>query len=397
MKKSGYSRQNKGLALLAALATLAALLIGCGGGGGDSGGTSATATTSTATATTSTSTTSTSTTSTSTTSTSTTSTSTTSTSTTSTSTTSTSTTSGFWPPNQVFYSELSPTTYEVRHMDPSGANDTSLAVLDNNYAALTLNPAVANQVVFAYQTSPTAKLGIYKNSSPSIVGATEIMPPSFDSVGSLQVSSDGSTVYFVADSKVTTGKLLKVNIATGAAQQLDTAEAAHINIAGDLLVYSKLLTNNVTALFVRGVGAADTATRITDTSFNSTFPQWSKDGSRIVFSSDKGTDGSYDLYMVNPDGSGLTRLTNTPQTDELGGSFNDNGSMVSFVVLAADGSLSGIYRVDTSGVDANRLQLKAVLNPGDTTYWTSANGRGYGEFAFVLDRRMKRARHFRRP
>src|SRR5262245_43673360 len=39
-------------------------------------------------------------------------------------------------------------------------------------------------------------------------------------------------------------------------------------------------------------------------------PAWSPDGQRIVFRSDR--DGNFEIYVMNADGSGVTRLTNDP-------------------------------------------------------------------------------------
>jgi TolB protein len=44
-------------------------------------------------------------------------------------------------------------------------------------------------------------------------------------------------------------------------------------------------------------------------------PAWSPDGSRIVFSRHEGNSAS-DLYTVNTDGTGLTNITNTPNSYE---------------------------------------------------------------------------------
>jgi Tol biopolymer transport system component len=40
---------------------------------------------------------------------------------------------------------------------------------------------------------------------------------------------------------------------------------------------------------------------------------WSPDGTKIVFLSDR--DGNYEIYTMNADGSGQTRVTNNPAID----------------------------------------------------------------------------------
>jgi Tol biopolymer transport system component len=51
------------------------------------------------------------------------------------------------------------------------------------------------------------------------------------------------------------------------------------------------------------------ATRLTDNPASDYQPAWSPDGSRIVFTSNR--DGRSDIYVMNTDGSGVTRLTTT--------------------------------------------------------------------------------------
>ena len=42
-------------------------------------------------------------------------------------------------------------------------------------------------------------------------------------------------------------------------------------------------------------------------------PAWSPDGAKIAFKSDR--DGNWEIYVMNADGSGQTRLTNNPYYD----------------------------------------------------------------------------------
>ena len=85
--------------------------------------------------------------------------------------------------------------------------------------------------------------------------------------------------------------------------------------------------------------------------------QWSPDGNRILFVSDR--DGNYNLYVVDMDGTGLTRLTSHPAAD-FNPCWSPDGSKIAFVsdrdgnkdiyVMNADGS--GVLRLTTdSGYD----------------------------------------------
>ena len=42
-------------------------------------------------------------------------------------------------------------------------------------------------------------------------------------------------------------------------------------------------------------------------------PSWSPDGTKIAFASTR--NGNTDIYVINKDGTGLTRITTSPQDD----------------------------------------------------------------------------------
>jgi TolB protein len=74
-------------------------------------------------------------------------------------------------------------------------------------------------------------------------------------------------------------------------------------------------------------------------------PAWSPDGRKIAFTSDR--DGNREIYVMNADGTGLTRLTNDDVDDE-NPSWSPDGNQIAFnrrvlghlqiFVMNADGS-----------------------------------------------------------
>ena len=76
-------------------------------------------------------------------------------------------------------------------------------------------------------------------------------------------------------------------------------------------------------------------TRITDGPGYDYFAAWSPLGNRIVFSHDD-TAGQTDLYMINADGSGERRLTNTPGVYEYFPVFSPDGGKVAYTACTAN-------------------------------------------------------------
>jgi len=68
-------------------------------------------------------------------------------------------------------------------------------------------------------------------------------------------------------------------------------------------------------------------TRITDHPADDLSPVWSADGNRLAFVSYR--DGNAEIYAMNSDGSGLTRLTNNP-ADDLDPAWSPDGARIAF-------------------------------------------------------------------
>jgi len=81
------------------------------------------------------------------------------------------------------------------------------------------------------------------------------------------------------------------------------------------------------------------------------WPAWSPTGSEIAFSAV--VDGHRDLYLVNPDGTGLRQLTDTPDFDEFAQAWSPDGTHIVF--QANPDAQWDIYRMRAVGSDRRQL------------------------------------------
>lgn len=90
--------------------------------------------------------------------------------------------------------------------------------------------------------------------------------------------------------------------------------------------------------------------RLTNNPAADIFPDWSPDGSRIAFTSDR--EGNAEIYVVNADGTDLTRITNDLSNDVLPQWSPDGGSIA--FVSDRDGN-EEIYVMNADGSSVRRL------------------------------------------
>jgi Tol biopolymer transport system component len=119
-------------------------------------------------------------------------------------------------------------------------------------------------------------------------------------------------------------------------------------------------------------------TRLTTTSGGTAWePAWSPDGAKIAFSRITGTVG--DVFVVNPDGSGLTNLTNSGQETEP--AWSHDGQRLAFTSARDDNNSdlgTEIYLMNSDGTNQTRLDgpglddSEAAWSPDDSKIAFSA-------------------------
>jgi Tol biopolymer transport system component len=102
-------------------------------------------------------------------------------------------------------------------------------------------------------------------------------------------------------------------------------------------------------------------TRLTDGLSQNGWPAWSPDGTKIVFASSRDTQpGDWEIYVMNADGTGMTRLTK----DGVGKgnpTWSPDGTKIAFSMGGGDSS-AGIYVMNADGTGMKRLTKDGMGN-----------------------------------
>ena len=103
-------------------------------------------------------------------------------------------------------------------------------------------------------------------------------------------------------------------------------------------------------------------TRITNDPASDVEAVWSPDGTKIAFETNR--DGNYEIYTMNADGTNQTRLTNSPGGDSYA-AWSPDGTKIAFET-ARNGSLE-IYTMNADGTNQTRLTPPAF---GTSPVWS---------------------------
>src|SRR5881394_1514833 len=120
--------------------------------------------------------------------------------------------------------------------------------------------------------------------------------------------------------------------------------------------------------------------RLTNSNANDDLPRWSPNGTKILFQSDRDhpDTGYMDIYVMNADGSGVTRLT-TGVNDDSMGTWSPNGTRIAFQSMR-NGMNYQVYLMNADG--SNQVNLSNSSSSEGQPSW-SADGTN---IAFASDR-----------
>jgi len=126
---------------------------------------------------------------------------------------------------------------------------------------------------------------------------------------------------------------------------------------------------HVNAIFIAGPNGT-TPTRLTTPTPTviSGSPTFSHDGTKIAFI--RGGAAPNDIFVMNPDGSGVRNLTSTPNAHEIDPTWSPDGSSIAYVRCGGGGGC-GIWRMSSTG--ANQHLVRRFAFAGELAW--SPDGR----------------------
>ena len=107
-----------------------------------------------------------------------------------------------------------------------------------------------------------------------------------------------------------------------------------------------------------------------------TSPTWSPDGARIAFESTR--DRNFEIYVMNADGSGLTNLTNNPARHDFRPSWSPDGAKIAFASISDFHGFDPPYLWEIYVMNADGSKVTRLTNnpEGDlSTGWSPDGSR----------------------
>jgi Tol biopolymer transport system component len=123
-------------------------------------------------------------------------------------------------------------------------------------------------------------------------------------------------------------------------------------------------------------------TRLTNNAASDFEPAWSPDGSKIAFASARS--GNLDIYVMNADGSGVTQLT-TDAANDFEPAWSPDGTKIAFTSARNNGRLDNNGRYDVFVMSADGSNQTDLTKTSGTNEFQAAWSPDGSTIAFVGD------------
>ena len=127
---------------------------------------------------------------------------------------------------------------------------------------------------------------------------------------------------------------------------------------GDQLVFQSTRDGNFEVYKINVDGTGET--RLTFNPVEDALPAWSPNGDKIAFNSRR-NDPDSDIHLMNPDGSNVVNITRQAREDAWP-TWSPDGSMIAFHSRADDPLGEEIYRMNADGTGRTRLTFNVSAN-----------------------------------
>jgi Tol biopolymer transport system component len=176
-------------------------------------------------------------------------------------------------------------------------------------------------------------------------------------------SKDGKKIAFTS-SRYGTGDVFLMNADSSNQRQVTTGANAHwakLSPDGTKIAYQGYVDHNYEIFVVNTDGTG--LRRLTHHPGFDQAPQWSPDGTTILYMSDKGHDREhYDIFTIKPDGTAETRLTSDARHDQVP-MWSPDGKKITFSAHVAAGK-NEIFVMNADGTAQTALTNDANYDFG---------------------------------
>ncbi len=139
-----------------------------------------------------------------------------------------------------------------------------------------------------------------------------------------------------------------------------------LDLHAEMIAFSSTRKGNNLEIFVMNTDG-NGVTRLTNDSATDGSPNWSPDGKRIVFHSKRS--GEFNLYIINVDGSGLFRLTDSKFEDK-DPCWSPDGEWIAFHSYRNGIAELFIIRPDGTGLDRIETEITSMSDNSFAPNWS---------------------------